>query len=141
MIRAVTNSEKLMRTEFRDGDGDDDTLGTTIASVKELDTDIDNTATEVVLGVMLTVIKVEFNKPPPPLLDELDVRDELDVTEGEAPIDKDDVGDAVTVIELLDVFENEDVAVILDVTVLDAEDVIVGVGEEVDVIDIVMLSL
>ena len=136
-----------MRTELRDGDGDNvedmvaDTLGKIMASVTVLDTDIDDAATEVVLGVMPTVIKVEFNKPPPPLLDELDVRDELDVTEGEAPFDKDDVGDAVTVIELLDVFENEDVAVILDVTVLDAEDVIVGVGEEVDVIDIVMLSL
>ena len=140
MIRAVTNSEKLMSTEFRDGDGDNDTLGKIIAPVTVLDTDVDDATSDIVLGVMLTVLKVEF-KPPSTLLDKLDVRDELDVIEGDAPFDKDDVGDAVTVIELLDVFENEDVGDELDVIVPEADGVLVGVGEEVAVIDIVTLSL
>ena len=64
-----------------------------------------------------------------------------DVTEGEVPIESDDVGDAVTVIELVAVFDNEAVSVILDVTVLELEDVAVGVDEEEDVIDIVTLSV
>ena len=51
------------------------------------------------------------------------------------------MGDAVTVIEPLEVFENEAVGDELDVIVPEADGVLVGVGEEVDVIDIVTLSL
>ena len=64
-----------------------------------------------------------------------------DVTEGEVPIESDDVGVAVTVIELVAVLDNEAVSVILDVTVLELDEEAVGVGEEEDVIDIVTLSV
>jgi len=47
----------------------------------------------------------------------------------------------VTVAELVVVLENETVGVVLDVTVLELEDVAVGVSEEEDVIDIVTLSV
>ena len=63
-----------------------------------------------------------------------------DVTEGEVPFESDDVGDAVTVIELVADFDNEAVGVVLDVTVLELEDVADGVRDEEDVIDIVTLS-
>ena len=63
-----------------------------------------------------------------------------DVTEGEVPFESDDVGVAVTVIELVAVFDNEAVSVILDVTVLELDEEAVGVGEAEDVIDIVTLS-
>ena len=61
--------------------------------------------------------------------------------EGEEPLDNDDVGDAVTV-KLLDaVLEKEVVAVMLDVTVPEADGVVEDVSEEEGVIDIVTLSV
>ena len=51
------------------------------------------------------------------------------------------MGDAVTVIELVAVFEKEAVGEELDVVVSDDDGVVEGVGEEDDVIDIVMLSV
>ena len=79
--------------------------------------------------------------PTNPLDDLLGVFDELEVIEGEVPFDNDDVGDAVTVIELDAVLENEAVRDVLDVTVANADGVVVGVREEEDVIDIVTLSV
>ncbi len=70
----------------------------------------------------------------------LGVLEVLDVTEGEAPFDNDDVGDAVTVILLVAVLENEDVKDELDVIVPVALIVADGVREDEDVIDIVTLS-
>ena len=61
--------------------------------------------------------------------------------EGEEPFDKEDVGDAVTVILLVAVLEKEAVGDELDVIVPEADDVIEDVGEEDGVIDIVMLSV
>ncbi len=63
------------------------------------------------------------------------------VTEGEAPFESDDVGDAVTVPLLVEVLENEFVGDELEVTVPELDEVAVGVGEEEDVIDIVTLSV
>ena len=61
--------------------------------------------------------------------------------EGEAPFEREDVGDAETVILLVAVLDNEAVAVILDVTVPEPDEEAVGVREEDDVIDIVTLSV
>ena len=65
----------------------------------------------------------------------------LDVTEGEAPLVNDEVGDDVKVIELVDVLEKEAVRDKLDVTVTELDEEVVGVDEEEDVIDIVALSV
>ena len=69
------------------------------------------------------------------------VFDELGVIEGEDPIESDAVGDAVTVILLVAVLEYEVVNEELEVSVTEADGVVVGVGEEEDVIDIVTLSV
>ena len=61
--------------------------------------------------------------------------------EGEEPLDNDDVGDAVTVILLDAVLEKDVVAVMLDVTVPEADGVVEDVGEEEGVNDIVMLPV
>ncbi len=86
------------------------------------------------------LLPVLFMTPPPtlpPLCDGgLD-----DVIEGEAPIDSDDVGDAVTVILLVAVLEKDAVKDELEVTVLEDDVVADGVRVEEDVIDIVTLSV
>ena len=76
-----------------------------------------------------------------PAGDRLGVFVPLGDMEGDVPIDNDDVGDAVTVILLDAVLENEAVAVILDVAVPEDDGVVEEVGEEEDVIDIVTLSV
>ena len=61
--------------------------------------------------------------------------------EGEAPFERDDVGDAVTVRLLDAVLEKETVGDKLELTVTEADGVVVGVHEEEGVIDIVTLSV
>ena len=79
--------------------------------------------------------------PLPPPLPPLGVLEVLDVTEGEAPLVNDEVGDDVKVIELVDDLEKEAVRDELDVTVTELDEEVVGVDEEEDVIDIVALSV
>ncbi len=74
--------------------------------------------------------------PPPLRKERLDA-----VTEGEVPIDSDDVGDAVIDKLLVAVLEKEAVRDELDVTVLEADVVADGVREEEEVIVIVTLSV
>ena len=85
---------------------------------------------------MVTVILLFV---PPPLPTPLRVG--LGVIEGEEPCDNDDVGDAVTVILLVAVFEKEEVGEELEVIVPELDEEAVGVREEDDVIDIVTLSV
>ena len=116
-----------------------DKLGKTAAAatvVIVLDTDIDDVILGEALSVML--LPVLFIPTPPPPLCEWGIED---VAEGEAPFERDDVGDAVTVIELVDVLEKEAVRDELDVTVPEADVVADGVREDEDVIDIVTLSV
>jgi hypothetical protein len=87
------------------------------------------------------LLVVSVTVPTNPLEDLLGVFDELAVIEGVEPFDNDDVGDAVTVFELDAVLDNEAVNEELDVTVPEADGVVVGVREEEDVIDIVTLSV
>ena len=132
-----------------EGDGDnvergggivDDATAATVVIV--LDIYID----DVILGETLksnvdSEVVVVTVVPLPPPLPPLGVLEVLDVTEGEAPIDSDDVGDAVTVILLVAVLEKDDVKDELDVTVIELDEEVVGVDEEEDVIDIVTLSV
>ena len=115
-------------------------LGETAAAtvVIVLDTDIDDVILGEALSVML--LAVLFVLPPPALPPLCDGRIE-DVAEGEAPFERDDVGDAVTVIELVGVLEKEAVRDELEVTVPEADVVADGVREDEDVIDIVTLSV
>ena len=83
-----------------------------------------------------TVVIVLDTYAPPLCKGRLD-----DVTEGDVPIDNDDVGDAVTVMLLVAVFEKEAVGEELADTVPEPEEETVGVGEEEDVIDIVTLPV
>ena len=61
--------------------------------------------------------------------------------DGEEPFDNVAVGEAVTVILLVAVFDNEAVRDELDVKVPEADGVVEDVGEAEDVIDIVTLSV
>ncbi len=103
---------------------DGEILGETVKSNFEVDVELE-----------VTVV------PLPPPFPPLGVLEVLDVTEGEAPFDNDDVGDAVTVTLLVVVLEKEAVREELDVTVPVADVVADGVREEEEVIDIVTLSV
>ncbi len=95
-----------------------------------------------VLGETLkSNVDSEVVVPLPPPLPPLGVLEVLDVTEGEAPLVNDDVGDAVTVLLLVAVLEKEDDKDEVDVIVPVALIVADGVQEEEDVIDIVTLSV
>ena len=94
---------------------------------------------DAVVGVIVKLLLLLLTIKP--VGDRLGVLELLGDMEGEAPFDNDDVGDAVTVILVDAVLESEAVAVLLDVKVPEADGVVVGVGEEEDVIDIVTLSV
>ena len=93
------------------------------------------------IDIVCVLLIIIVTVPLTPLGDLLGVFDELGVIEGEVPFDNDDVGEAVTVVELVAVLDNETVGVVLDVTVPELDEEAVGVREEDDVIDIVTLSV
>ena len=99
------------------------------------------TAATVLGETLKSNVGSEVVVPLPPPLPPLGVLEVLDVTEGEAPLVKDEVGEDVKVTELVDVLEKETVREELDVTVTELDEEVVGVGEEEDVIDIVTLSV
>ena len=128
---------------MREGDGDNVERGGGIVD----DAVVGKPTVATVLGETLksnvdseVVVVVTVVSLPPPL-PPLGVLEVLDVTEGEAPLDNDDVGDAVAVLLLVAVLEKEDVKDEVDVIVPVALIVADGVREEEDVIDIVTLSV
>jgi hypothetical protein len=126
----ATPAPSAVLSLFSEGDGDSVAVESTVVIV--LDTYID----DVIIGE--TLLLVLFAPPPPPTPP---FRDGLGEIEGDDPFDNDDVGEAVTVVELVAVLENEFVGDKLEVTVPDADGVVEDVGEEEDVIDIVTLSV
>jgi hypothetical protein len=126
----TTPAPSAVLSLFREGDGDNVAVESTVVIV--LDTYID----DIIIGE--TLLRLLFVPPPPPTPP---LRDGLGEIEGDDPFDNDDVGEAVAVVELVAVFDNEAVGVVLDVTVLELEDVAVGVDDEEEVIDIVTLSV
>ena len=96
---------------------------------------------DIVASVVCVLLFAETVLTTNPLGDRLGLFVALGDMEGEEPLDSDDVGDAVTVILLVAVLEKEAVGDELELTVPEADGVVVGVREEEGVIDIVALSV